>query len=135
MLDLNTFELIGQSAIKTGSGDMSDVEKANQSGSKATLSGFEKVAEEYKSSKKWKVGIRLDGLEEGINDNARSKSTVAHYTTGNSTWGCKGITPVYKNGKVDESATFKKLRTLFPTDAIIFTYPTDPDYWTLSDLY
>ena len=135
LLDMNTFEFIGQSAIKTGSGDMSNVLAANKGGSHATLSGFEKVGTEYRSGKKWKLGIRLVGLEEGINDSALSRSTVAHYTTGNSTWGCKGITPVYRNGKVDEEATFAKLRTLFPQDAILFTYPTDPNYWNLSSLY
>lgn len=136
LLDLNNFELVGQSVIKTGSGNMDDVQSANKHGSKATLSGFERIREEYNSSKKWKIGIRLDGIEAGINDNSYAKAAVAHYTTGNSTWGCKGIAPVYKNnGKVDEAATFEKLRTLFPTGGIIFTYPTDEDYWELSNLY
>lgn len=136
LLDLNNFELVGQSVIKTGSGNMDDVQSANKHGSKATLSGFERIKEEYNSDRSWKIGIRLDGLEAGINDNSYAKATVAHYTTGNSTWGCKGIAPVYNNnGEVDEAATFEKLRTLFPTGGIIFTYPTDEDYWELSNLY
>ncbi len=136
LIDLNNNRVVGQSVCKTGTGNMSDVKFANRGGSKATLSGFEKVGREYTSGKKWKLGINLHGLEQGINDNAYNKRTVAHYTTGRSTWGCKGISPVRNsNGSVNVSATYNKLRTLFPTDSVIFTAPTGTNYWQYSKLF
>ena len=135
LIDLNNFELLGRTAIKTGSGNMDDCIAANRHGSKATLSGFERVGGSYRSGKSWELGIRLDGLEPGINDNSRSKSTVGHYTTGNSTWGCKGITPVISGGRVDHEASKEKVKFFFPEGAILFTYPTDERYWEYSSLY
>ena len=135
LLDLSTFELIGQCQLKVGSGNMDDVTRANQEGSHATLSGFEKVGNEYYSSSMEKNALRLIGLEEGINDNALEKGTVVHYTTGNHTWGCKGFPPIKTNGKIDLDATYEYMRKMFPTGAIIYTHPTDEDYWELSELY
>lgn len=135
MLDLNNLKLIGQTVIKEGSGNMSNIATANKSGSHATLSGFEKVGTSYKSQKSWEKGIHLHGLEEGINDTALARSCVAHYTTGNSTWGCKGITPVIENGKINKDKSFAKLDKFFPEGAIIFTYPKDENYWNMSELY
>jgi hypothetical protein len=135
LLDLNNFELVGQTAVKTGSGNMDNVVSANKPGSHATLSGFEKVGSEYYSSSMGKRALRLYGLEDGINDNSYEKGTVVHYTVNNSTWGCKGFTPVRTNGKIDKEATYEKMRKLFPENAIIFTYPTDSNYWNLSELY
>lgn len=135
LLDLNTFELVGQSQMKTGSGNMDNIETANKHGSHATLSGFEMVGAEYYSGSMEKRALRLIGLEEGINDNALAKGTVVHYTTGNHTWGCKGFPPVRTNGRIDKEATYDLMRELFPTNAIIYTHPTDEDYWDMSELY
>ncbi|MBQ9246810.1 murein L,D-transpeptidase catalytic domain family protein [bacterium] len=133
LINLNTGE-IQRSVMKTGSGDMSNVAGANKNGSHATLSGFQQIGEQYYSSKMGKNARRINGLE-SCNSNARSKSTVAHYTTGEHTWGCLGFTPVYKNGKIDKTATDNKLKTLFPTGAITFTYPTDvKEYKSISKL-
>ncbi len=137
LLDLNTFELVGQCELKIGSGDtfFSDVQAANKGGSHATLSGFEMVGEEYYSSGMGKKALRLDGLEPGINDNSRAKGTVVHYTTHETTWGCKGFPPIYSNGKIDHDATYKYMHEMFPKGTILFTYPQDEDYWDLSNLY
>lgn len=138
LLDLNNMELVGRTVLKTGSGDMSDVESANQLGSGATLSGFEqvKIGGEYYSSSMGKDAWRLVGLEDGINDNSEAKGTVVHFTKYEHTLGCKGFTPVYdSNGNVDVSATNAKMHKLFPEGAILFTYPSDEDYWDLSEYY
>ena len=135
LLDLNNFELLGQSVMKTGSGNMDNVVSANKHGSHATLSGFEQVGSEYYSSSMEKKALRLIGLEDGINDNAEAKGTVVHYTVSEHTWGCKGFPPVKTNGKIDKDATYDMMRDLFPTGAIVYTYPTDERYWELSDLY
>lgn len=134
LVDLNQKRFVGKSDTKFGSGRMDTVANANKQGSHATLSGFQKVAEDYKG--KWDGRAkRVDGLERGINDNARSKATVIHSTTKNSTWGCIGITPVYKNGRVDEAATTEKINRLFPKGTILFTYPTNVgEYKKLSAL-
>ena len=134
LLDLNNFELVGRSVLKTGSGNMNNIKTANQDGSHATLSGFEKVGDQYYSDSMGKDAMRLIGLESGINDNALAKGTVVHYTTNNSTWGCKGFTPVIKNGRVDIAATNEKMHKLFPTGTIIFTNPTDSRYREYSAL-
>ena len=135
LLNLNTFELVGQCQLKTGSGNMDNVRTANKQGSHATLSGFERVGSEYYSSSMQKRALRLIGLEEGINDNAMSKGTVVHYTTNNHTWGCKGFPPVKTNGRIDKEATYEFMRKLFPENAIIYTHPTDENYWEMSELY
>lgn len=134
LLNLNTFELVGRSVLKTGSGNMDNIQTANRDGSHATLSGFEMVGSEYYSSSMGKNAMRLIGLEDGINDNALAKGTVVHYTTNNSTWGCKGFTPVMKNGRIDQNATEEKMHRLFPEGAIIFTNPTDSRYRDFSAL-
>lgn len=133
LINLNTGE-IQRSVMKTGSGNMNNVAAANKNGSHATLSGFQQIGEQYYSSKMGKNARRINGLE-SCNSNARSKSTVAHYTTGEHTWGCLGFTPVYKNGKIDKTATDNKLKSLFPTGAITFTYPTNvSEYKKISKL-
>lgn len=135
LIDMKNHKFKGKTEVKFGSGNMSSVANANKQGSHATLSGFQKVAEEYTSGKSWHRGTKIDGLESGINNNARAKSTVIHYTAGNTTWGCIGFTPVYKNGSVDQSASFDKMRRLFPKDTILFTYPKNVDeYKRLSSL-
>ena len=77
-----------QVVLGSGVGNMSDVEKANRDGSHATLSGFFQVGDIYNSGKHktgWTQGIRVYGLEEGINDNCYSKACVIHPTNANST--------------------------------------------------
>jgi len=135
LLDLNEFKLVGQSQLKTGSGNMDNIDTANQQNSHATLSGFERVGSEYYSDSMGKRALRLIGLEKGINDNALAKGTVVHYTTNNHTWGCKGFPPVITNGNVDTNATYELMRELFPENAIIYTHPTDQRYWEKSELY
>ncbi len=135
LLNLNTFELVGQSELKTGSGNMDNIVTANKHNSHATLSGFEMVGSEYYSNSMEKRALRLIGLEEGINDNAMSKGTVVHYTVNNNTWGCKGFPPVRTNGRIDKEATYELMRELFPENAIIYTHPTDERYWDMSELY
>ncbi len=134
LIDLNNFEVIERSQMRIGSGNMDNILTANKGGSHATLSGFEMVAEEYYSSSMGKRALRLDGLEEGINDNSRAKGTVVHYTTANTTWGCKGFPPVYTNGRIDKDATYERMRELCPTGTILFTAPTDSRYEELSAL-
>lgn len=134
LLDMNNFELVGRTVLKTGSGNMDNIKTANKDGSHATLSGFERVGSQYYSDSMGKNAMRLIGLEDGINDQSEAKGTVVHYTTKNSTWGCKGFTPVVTNGRVDLAATDEKMHRLFPENTIVFTYPTDERYREYSAL-
>ncbi|MCM1265276.1 MAG: murein L,D-transpeptidase catalytic domain family protein [Candidatus Gastranaerophilales bacterium] len=138
LIDVNNKKFIEKSVVRFGSGNMNNVKGANIANSHATLSGFMQVKEEYASRKShWSSRAkRMDGLEQGINNNARSKSVVIHSTTKNTTWGCIGFTPVLnKNGQTDDAATNEKLRRLFPSDTIIFSCPTNVDeYKNLSAL-
>ena len=135
LIDIKNQRLIGRSVVKTGSGNMDDVRRANRDGSHATLSGFLKVGTEYHSAAKNRQSMHLIGLEKGINDHAQRKAVVVHRTTSEHTWGCIGFSPVMKNGAIDVAATDRKMRELFPTDTIIFTKPTDANYKQISGLY
>ncbi len=127
--------LVGQCGMKAGTGDMSNVTTANKLGSNATLSGFEKIGEEYQSTARWRRGRRIYGLEKGINDTSIARCTVAHYTELDTTLGCKGIPAIMKeNGDFDHEASLAKLRKFFPTGTILFTAPTGTDYWDKSKL-
>lgn len=137
LIDIKNSKFLEKTDIKLGYGNMESVAGSNKIGSGATLSGFEKVESEYKATKAhWSnIGIRKSGLEQGINNNSMAKATVIHSTTGNQTAGCIGVTPIYRNGQQDKSATDAKLRRLFTKDTILFTYPKNVDeYKRLSSL-
>ena len=129
--------------VMLGSGGMgTSIQAANTEGSHATLSGFMRVGETYSpgSGKFWQEGIRLIGLENGINDNAMSKGVVIHYVTPGqtTTWGCMGIPPVMSGGTTDHAASIQNIENLFQTGTIVYTYPGDDrldTYRGLSSLY
>lgn len=127
LIDLNNMSVYDSAEVRTGSGNkMSDVSAANKEGSHSTLSGFFQVGSEYYSGKHatgWTHGIRMKGLEQGINDNCLSKACVVHMTNANSTWGCWGV-----KGKSQE-----EIKKLFPEGAVVFNY-TKSDYVEKSDL-
>lgn len=136
LIDMNNQRLIGQSEIKAGTGDMNNVTTANKNGSHATLSGFEIIAEEYSSTARWKTGRNIDGLENGINESARARRCVAHYTELEYFYGCKAIDAVLNdNGTFNHEKSLEKLRKFFPTGTILFTAPTGTDYWAKSDFF
>ena len=135
LIDLKNKKVVARSVMKTGSGNMNDVSRANKAGSHATLSGFEKIGDEYYSSGMKKQAKIIYGLEVGINDQAKNKGTVVHYASGNHTLGCKGFGPVRRNGRVDVQATNEKMRRICPKGTIMFTAPTNPEqYKRLSHL-
>ncbi len=134
LINLNTGELVAQSVMKTGSGNMDNVKGANRDGSHATLSGFVKIGKEYYSSSMKKNAMNVVGLEQGINDNADAKGIAFHYTKFNSTWGCFGFPPVKGDDK-NHTKTYELMRKLAPTGTIIYTVPTDEnEYKALSAL-
>ncbi|MBQ9246193.1 murein L,D-transpeptidase catalytic domain family protein, partial [bacterium] len=142
IVDMKNQKFLYSTDVRLGSGGMGNsIQGANQEGSHATLSGFMKVGSPYSASGHfWQEGIRLIGLENGINDNAGSKGVVIHYVKSgqNTTWGCMGIPPVMKNGKVDHAASQQRNREYFPEGTIVFTYPGDSrvdQYRGLSGLY
>ncbi len=50
----------------------------NSSGSKRTPSGFFITGNTYISEKSWRIGMRLHGLQEGINDKTLARGVVLH---------------------------------------------------------
>ena len=51
---------------------------SNNDGSNLNPSGFFITGNKYNSSKDWKVGMRLHGLQPGINDNSMARGIVLH---------------------------------------------------------
>lgn len=124
LFDLNTAQLVAQSVMKTGSGNMDNVSGANKDGSHATLSGFVRIGEKYYSSSMGKYAMNVVGLEKGVNDNADAKGIAFHYTKYNSTWGCFGF-PEVKGDNKDHDKTYALMSKLAPTGTTIYTVPTD----------
>ncbi len=142
IVDMVNKKFLYSTDVRLGSNGMgSSIQGANKDGSHATLSGYMKVGSPYQASGHfWQEGIRLIGLENGINNNALSKGVVIHYVKAgqNTTWGCMGIPPVTSNGKVDHAASKQRNREYFPEGTIVYTYPGDnrlDEYKKLSALY
>lgn len=51
---------------------------SNRSGSKATPSGFHVTGGTHNSKKRWAPGIKLHGLQRGVNDNTYARAVVMH---------------------------------------------------------
>jgi hypothetical protein len=51
---------------------------SNQNGSNTNPSGFFITGNTYRSSRAWGLGIRMHGLQQGINDNAMARGIVIH---------------------------------------------------------
>ena len=130
IVDMKNKKFLYSTEVRLGEKGMGkSIKAANVEGSHATLSGFFKVGTHYAANTKkhfWQEGIRLNGLESGINDNALSKGVVIHYVKAKQqhTFGCMGTTPVLDSkGNVDHKASKLKNREMFPENTIVFTYP------------
>ncbi len=127
IIDMKNQKFLYSTKVLLGKNGMgSSIEAANRNGSGATLSGYVKVGDAYKSSKHWNTGLNLYGLEKGINDNIYSKRCVIHYVKNGqgTTLGCLGIPPVLNsNGTINQKASIERNMEYFPKDTIIFTYP------------
>lgn len=78
VVDMNTGTLLHHSLVAhgQGSGDQYATTFSNREGSHQSSLGFFLVSETYLGGKGY--SLRLDGLEDGINDHARSRAVVVH---------------------------------------------------------
>ena len=78
VIDLKNRRLVFKTLVAHGknSGDIYALQFSNTEGSLESCPGFFKTAETYNG--KHGYSLRLDGLEKGINDNARTREIVIH---------------------------------------------------------
>jgi hypothetical protein len=110
------------------SGDNYTKSFSNQSGSSESCLGFLITAETYKGKNGY--SLRLDGIENGINDNARKRSVVIHgadyvsqefinkYGRLGRSWGCPAL-------PADES---KEIIDCIANGSCLFIYGNDNEY-------
>jgi hypothetical protein len=111
----------------TGSGG--DMERAlsfsNQCGTKKSSLGLFRTAETYQGQHGY--SLRLDGLEQGINDAARDRTIVVHpagYVTSDRaqermigrSWGCPAVRPAISQQLIDDIKDGSLVWTYFPDD-------------------
>jgi hypothetical protein len=111
----------------TGSGG--DMERAlsfsNQCGTKKSSLGLFRTAETYQGQHGY--SLRLDGLEQGINDAARERTIVVHpadYVTSDRaqermigrSWGCPAVRPAISQQLIDDIKDGSLIWTYFPDD-------------------
>lgn len=112
----------------TGSGG--DMERAlafsNQCGTKKSSLGLLRTAETYQGQHGY--SLRLDGLEQGVNDAARERTIVVHpadYVTSDRaqeriigrSWGCPAVRPAISQQLIDDIKDGSLIWTYFPDDS------------------
>ena len=81
VIDLASGKLLNQTLVAHGAGSGQGrwtEQLSNADGSHASSIGVLKTGGDHHTSKPWKHGIKLHGLEEGFNDNAYSRAVVMH---------------------------------------------------------
>ena len=130
VLDLDTGEVLFHELVAHGKNTGANWAKAfsNESGSLKSSLGVFRTDETYQG--KHGYSLRLDGLEEGINDSARDRAIVihgAHYVTetfarnhgrlGRS-WGCPALDPEVASAVIDA----------IQGGTLLVAYYPDPDW-------
>ena len=145
VLNMNTQEVVFQTDMRLGkkTGNTS-IKGANKQDSNETLSGVYTVGTDdkdlYYSNAMGKYAKRMDGVEDGINDQLRAKSCVIHddnnpeYSLGCLAFG----DPVHEDGASYTKEEMKEyIDTNFPDGMTIFVYPPEQylqEYLDLSEL-
>lgn len=128
-INMSTKEFVGKHEVSTGHTTEKDVNKINKTGTTihSTPAGWLKVGQSYNSSKKWKHGIRLMGLE-SCNSNTLQRGVVGHYAsyapTGR-TFGCLGF-----------QEDFSTIRNEILTEGdLVFVIKDGTNYREVSEIY
>jgi len=130
VFDIKRKQIIYKTLVAHGrnSGDEKAESFSNCSDSKKSCTGFFRTAETYYG--KHGYSLSLDGLEEGINDNARVRSIVIHgaeyvsqefiekYGRLGRSWGCPAL-PVGMSKEIIDKIS---------EGSCIFIYGNDPEY-------
>ena len=133
VIDMKTMTVLFEEIVAHGMGSPrgsgGDMETAkdfsNLHGSKKSSLGLFVTAETYHGRHGYT--LRLDGLEEGVNDNARERLIVihgAHYVTGNRaddhlvgrSWGCPVVRPEISREIIDAIKGGSALWIYYPDD-------------------
>ncbi len=123
----------GVNSDKNNDGRVDQKGMSNRNRSRQSNIGLLKTAETYYSTKFKGLSMRMDGLEDGFNDNARDRAIVMHPATyadvgegekpGRS-WGCPALDPDVSGDVIN---TIKG-------GSLIFQYFPDPD-WLVRSTY
>ena len=107
---------------------------SNQSNSYKSSLGFYLTAETYTG--KHGLSLRLDGMEKGINDNARKRHIVIHSADYVSYEFTKKIGRLGRSFGCPSlpAKNYNKVIDLIKDKSVIFIYSPQPDYLTKSEL-
>lgn len=136
VMDLDKKEVLYVTYVSHGknSGENFATTFSNKSGSYQSSLGFYRTAETYNGGNGY--SLRLDGLEKGINDKARSRAVVIHgadycnedfiKSTGRlgRSFGCPAL-PQELN---------KPIINTIKDGSLLFIYADKPEYYTLSEI-
>lgn len=137
VIDMKQEKILYKCLVSHGknSGFIKPTKFSNVSGSKKSSLGFFKTAETYTG--KHGLSLKLDGLENGINDNARSRAIVIHtadYVSLNfiksngylgRSWGCPALPKDNGLKIIDE----------IKDGACLFIYANEKDYFKTSKFF
>lgn len=139
VIDLESGQMLFNELVTHGSnsGGNMTTSFSNRSGSHQSSMGLARTAETYESAKFGSTALRIDGLEEGYNDNMRDRAVVMHranYATQETidanggarlgrSQGCPALDPAV-SGEVIEA---------IKNGTLIYSYYPDPTYMQNSE--
>jgi len=136
VIDLKNHKIIHQSLVAHGKNSGWEIPKSfsNQSNSYKSSLGFYLTAETYTG--KHGLSLRLDGMEKGINDNARKRHIVIHSADYVSYEFTKKIGRLGRSFGCPSlpAKNYNKVIDLIKDKSVIFIYSPQPDYLTKSEL-
>lgn len=137
VIDLSSGKLLHHELVThgSGSGTRKATKFSNQEGSNATSLGMARTAKTYQSSKFGSTALRLDGLEEGFNNNMRKRAVVMHradYATpaaikANANAGESRLGRSQGCPAMDPAVSSQVIQTI-KNGTLIFSYAPDPNY-------
>lgn len=139
VIDLESGKMLHNELVTHGSksGYNETTSFSNRSGSNQSSIGLARTAETYQSSKFGSTALRLDGLEDGFNDNMRDRAVVMHqanYATQETidanggarlgrSQGCPALDPRVAGEVIED----------IKNGTLIYSYYPDPDYMRRSE--
>ncbi len=136
VIDMNQRKLLYESLVAhgRGSGDLYATTFSNRHNSHQSSLGFYLTAETYQGSNGY--SLRLDGLESGLNDNARSRAIVIHGARYANPSVCQGGNRLGRSFGCPAlpEALNKPIIDTIKGGSLLFIYAEDPTYLAKSRL-
>ncbi|MGZ5247361.1 MAG: murein L,D-transpeptidase catalytic domain family protein [Flavitalea sp.] len=136
VIDLNNYEILFNTYVSHGrnSGKVLPTKFSNKPSSYQSSLGFYKTAETYNG--KHGYSLRLDGLEKGINDNARNRAIVIHGANyvAEKTIGQNGYIGRSQGCPAVSTTLSKPLINQIKDGSLLFIYSPDKNYIANSEI-